>query len=328
MDQIWTNSLPGELSEYTWRPIKPDDLSGIREMLAEASPVDRTEGPPTEARLNALLGMLGDQVEKNTRLVLTPDGSPAAALMFFVAPGSDENLAMFEGNVAVNQRGRGIGSVLLRWAESRAHELFGSVNASQPGSIRTSCTRHQADRVQLYESHGYQAVRYSYKMRRMLNEPVEEVSLPAGLSWMQWVPALDPQLVEAFNEAFRDNWGVPTLNEEAWQTFFTGVPQFRGDLSYLALDRDKIAGFCINWVEERADGKEGWVEAIGVHPSWRGRGVASALMSRSLAMFRAEGLERAGLDVDTQNPTGALRLYRKHGFEVAKETIHFMKTLS
>jgi ribosomal protein S18 acetylase RimI-like enzyme len=51
------------------------------------------------------------------------------------------------------------------------------------------------------------------------------------------------------------------------------------------------------------------------------------MLTQALALFRAEGLERAALDVDTQNPTGALRLYEKHGFEVVKETIHFTKSL-
>jgi ribosomal protein S18 acetylase RimI-like enzyme len=73
---------------------------------------------------------------------------------------------------------------------------------------------------------------------------------------------------------------------------------------------------------------EGWIEAIGVIPAWRGRGIASALLVKSLHSFQAEGLERAGLDVDAENPTGALGLYQKHGFRVAKESIHFVKQLN
>jgi len=32
--------------------------------------------------------------------------------------------------------------------------------------------------------------------------------------------------------------------------------------------------------------------------------------------------------VDAHNPSGALRLYEKHGFEVARETMHFVKMLN
>ncbi len=34
------------------------------------------------------------------------------------------------------------------------------------------------------------------------------------------------------------------------------------------------------------------------------------------------------MDVDTQNPTGALRLYENLGFEAAKRTITFMKVVN
>ena len=40
------------------------------------------------------------------------------------------------------------------------------------------------------------------------------------------------------------------------------------------------------------------------------------------------GLEQAALDVDTQNPTGVLRLYEKLGFEAAKRTITFKKVVN
>jgi ribosomal protein S18 acetylase RimI-like enzyme len=64
-----------------------------------------------------------------------------------------------------------------------------------------------------------------------------------------------------------------------------------------------------------------------VLPAWRGRGIASALLAQALRRFQAEGLPRAGLDVDAENPSGAVRLYQKHGFEIARETIHYGKAL-
>jgi ribosomal protein S18 acetylase RimI-like enzyme len=167
-------------------------------------------------------------------------------------------------------------------------------------------------------------MRYSYQMRRSLAEPVQEKPLPASLQWTRWTPEIDLRLMDAFNAAFSEHWGLQTMNEEAWREFFTGVPQFRGDLTYLAMDGDSIAGFCVNWVVAPEDAREGWIEAIGVIPAWRGRGVASALLVKSLQLFQAEGLPRAALDVDAQNPTGALSLYEKHGFQIA-ESIHFVK---
>lgn len=217
---------------------------------------------------------------------------------------------------------------MLKWLEARARREFAGANTGSPQLLRTSCLGHQADRITLFEHNGFQAMRYSYQMQRSLAEPVEEIPLPDGLRWTQWTRQLDLPLMHAFNAAFSEQWGLQTMNEAAWREFFTGVPQFRGDLTCLVMDGEAILGFCVNWVQGEAQEREGWIEAIGVIPSWRGRGIASALLAKSLQMFRDEHLERAGLDVDAQNPTGALRLYEKHGFKIAKETIHFVKQLS
>jgi mycothiol synthase len=91
------------------------------------------------------------------------------------------------------------------------------------------------------------------------------------------------------------------------------------------------SGFCLNWVDKPQNKQtgigEGWIEAVGTLPAWRGQGLASALLVHSMRAFIAEGLQRAGLDVDTQNPTGALRLYEKLGFTAAKRTVIFTKNL-
>ena len=65
----------------------------------------------------------------------------------------------------------------------------------------------------------------------------------------------------------------------------------------------------------------GWCENISTRAPWRGRGVASALISRALQALRDRGMTQAALGVDAQNETGALRLYQAMGFqEVARET--------
>ena len=48
---------------------------------------------------------------------------------------------------------------------------------------------------------------------------------------------------------------------------------------------------------------------------WRKRGLASALIGRSLELLRERGMTSAVLGVDADNPTGALALYERAGFE-------------
>jgi mycothiol synthase len=319
---------PAHLSAFTWRPAQYSDIPAIQKMLAANQEIDRTETVSSEERLRSIFGMLGEQLEQNTLITVTEDGTIAAVAMLVFPPGEGDQLALFDGNVHVNYRGRGVGSFLLKWLEAHARQEFSTATSGAPQLMRTSCTEGQADRIALFEQNGFQAMRYSYQMRCSLAEPIPDASLPDGLQWAQWAPELDLPLMHAFNAAFSEHWGLQTMNEATWKEFFTGVPQFRGDLTYLAMEADRIAGFCVNWVEGGENAQEGWIEAIGVVPVWRGRGIASALMVKSLQLFQAEGLPRAALDVDAENPTGALRLYEKHGFKVAKESIHFVKKLN
>ena len=52
---------------------------------------------------------------------------------------------------------------------------------------------------------------------------------------------------------------------------------------------------------------------------WRRRGLARALVMRSLAVLRDRGLTSAGLGVDADNANEALRLYTECGFERGDE---------
>ena len=53
--------------------------------------------------------------------------------------------------------------------------------------------------------------------------------------------------------------------------------------------------------------------------------MATALLCASLHAFKAEGLQHAMLGVDTENPSGALRVYEHVGFKPVKRFIQFQK---
>ena len=69
--------------------------------------------------------------------------------------------------------------------------------------------------------------------------------------------------------------------------------------------------------------RDGWIMTLGTLAEWRGRGVASALISASLDAFAAAGLTHAALGVDSSSPTGAARLYRSLGFETAARSVMY-----
>jgi mycothiol synthase len=71
----------------------------------------------------------------------------------------------------------------------------------------------------------------------------------------------------------------------------------------------------------------GWVHTIGVRRPWRGRGIGESLLRHSLAAFAARGLTKAGLGVDSENETGATRLYERVGMRVSRRYDSFRKVL-
>jgi ribosomal protein S18 acetylase RimI-like enzyme len=60
--------------------------------------------------------------------------------------------------------------------------------------------------------------------------------------------------------------------------------------------------------------REGWTGLLGTRRAHRRRGVGRALLAASLRAFADAGMDAAGLDVDRENPSGALGLYERLGY--------------
>lgn len=67
--------------------------------------------------------------------------------------------------------------------------------------------------------------------------------------------------------------------------------------------------------------------ALGVRPAWRGRGLGRALLVHAFGDFHRRGERRVGLGVDSENATGATRLYESVGMHVDQETVVWEKVL-
>lgn len=70
-----------------------------------------------------------------------------------------------------------------------------------------------------------------------------------------------------------------------------------------------IVGYLIYWVAAQ----EMHILNLAVHPQWRRRGVAKALLAQGLAQAQARGAQVAWLEVRPSNQA-ALALYETHGF--------------
>jgi mycothiol synthase len=233
------------------------------------------------------------------------------------------------GGVHPELRRRGLGAAVLRWSEERGRERLATFHDRVPRFLEAWSDERWLDRRALFTANGYEPIRYYHEMRRPLSEPIPAVELAAGLRFETWRSGLDDELRLAHNEAFSDHWGSEPLTTESWHSQFVGSPNFRRDLTLCVLDGDQIAGYCLSYhaphEAEVTGHADGWLGQIGVRRPWRKRGVATAIICRVMSLMAEAGLDRAALGVDSDNQSGALRLYERLGFFTEHREIRWAK---
>ena len=71
----------------------------------------------------------------------------------------------------------------------------------------------------------------------------------------------------------------------------------------------------------------GWVDVLGTRREHRRKGLGDALLRYAFRELYRRGARRIGLGVDSENPTGATRLYERAGMRVASQSDVYAKTL-
>jgi mycothiol synthase len=71
----------------------------------------------------------------------------------------------------------------------------------------------------------------------------------------------------------------------------------------------------------------GWVDDLAVRRSWRRRGLGMALLHHSFGEFYRRGTRKVALEVDSQNLTGATRLYERAGMHATRQYDVYEKEL-
>jgi ribosomal protein S18 acetylase RimI-like enzyme len=154
--------------------------------------------------------------------------------------------------------------------------------------------------------------------------------MPDGIEVRPATPDRLRQIWEANTEAFLDEWGEHDASEEAFERYMRS-PTNDPSLWRVAWDRDEVAGMVIASIDTEGNREfgraRGWLDSVSVRRPWRRRGLATALIAESLLALRERGMTSAGLGVDTQNPSGALRVYERMGFAPVRRFTSFRKPL-
>lgn len=234
------------------------------------------------------------------------------------------------GAVHPSHRGRGLGTWLLAWAEQAAPPLHQERYPGHPLALLVRCPAGQDDALALFAAAGYRQARWFHFMSRDLTGTVPDCPDPEGTRIAGYAGELSQAARQVRDEAFRDHWGSTQTTAESWQ-HFVGNERFRPAFSFLAYLGDQPAGVIIAHEHDSSRqpaGRECYIAIVGVTQPARGRGIASALIRRSLAAAQADGCAVATLYVDADSPTGALALYERMGFAKQRTSVTFIKDLT
>jgi GNAT superfamily N-acetyltransferase len=259
------------------------DLPALRR-LAQAC-LDADGGLP----LLTETAMLRSRFLRRETVAIREDGELLAAAGLDV----QGDRAITSGLVAPSVRGQRLGTHLLTWAEDGAGKAALTVATESCGP----------DAERLYARHGLVCT-FAETVRRHDLHSVPSVGPPVGVSVIPVSEADPAELFTVYVNSFADRPGFVRPEPAVWLAELELDPDWRRDLSLLALRKGTPVGF-VNVLGR-------WVDQVGVVPEWRGRRMGAYLVARTLRALAIEGPAPVWLCVNVNNPAG--ELYRRLGF--------------
>jgi mycothiol synthase len=226
---------------------------------------------------------------------------------------------------------RGLGTAMLAATEARIREIAASHPTDGSRFLQAEANDAAPGREALLRSAGFMPARHGYTMIRPTLDDQPDAPLPEGLEIREVRPEQLRAIWEADQDAFRDHWGSGEGTEADYQLFLTDPTQGDTTLWRIAWDGDQVAGQVRSFINaeenRRFNRRRGWVENISVRRAWRHRGLARALMAASFPLLRARGMTEGALTVDTENLSGALRVYESVGFRPVHRSTTYRRPL-
>lgn len=299
------------MSELRWMHLNKDVVQPWAELTNLLAKVDGTEEYYEPEDLAEELEETGMDPAQDTWTVWDGDRLVAFGQLRvgFTTQEDDTVRCQLDGGVHPDWRRRGIGRELMDKMEQRARDLNQERNPGLPGTLRAGGGLEGSSARSMLHARGYEEARYFILMERpMPGDPLE-------VDWEEFAsPTVeDEEAVRiAHNAAFEDHWGTAPMTPERWHDFYAGRPMRPQFSSISRRDDGAVNAYVL--ISQYLD-DELYVDLVGTIREARGTGLASRAMARSIELARgAEGIKVLGLDVDSESPTGATRVYERLGF--------------
>ena len=313
---------------YSWRALTVADTPEWSDLVSAIAAADGTEELYSPEDLAEELEFPSVDRERDT-FAVRDDADDALVgfgqLFYRDALVDGEASVGTSGGVHPAHRGHGIGTELMHRLEQRAHVRCAELHPGLPSVLRSDCPLTSSDARELFADCGFTESRFFHEMVHNLDDYDDGGSLSPEIRVYQ--AATDAAAArDAHTEAFASHWRSAPWSDEEWRSEVTEARPFRPALSYVHPGPDAtIDGYVMNF--EFVPG-ELYVALLGVRRAARGRGIGTALLRTSLTVAVANDYEKVALGVDSDNSTGAGRLYETLGFRVTRVSVACLKTLA
>ncbi len=310
-----------------------EDIPAVVALLNVVSLAEQGVKQATEDDLHREWGLPSVSPEQDARLAYTAAGD----LVGFVDTWGRASFTEIRllGCVHPDWQGQGIGAALMDWAETHAAEtMLPHVPEGARVALATGTNARNDRAARLYQRRGYRVVRHFWRMVGELDQASQPAlpDWPDGITIRPYIPKLDDRFVfQVMQDSFRDHWGFHAKPFDEWRQWATSGEDFDPGLWFLAVTLEsggnEIVGAALCRAGLPEDPDMGWVGALGVLREYRQRGIGTALLRYAAGEFHRRGKARVGLTVDSENLTGATRIYERAGMHVTRQWDRYEKVL-
>ena len=305
---------------YSARAVRPDeDVPAVGGILTAAAIAEYGVPDVDERMLREAYQLPGFQADRDGRIVFDPAGKPVATVEVYDTDHIEPYVFFRVHPDAATTR---VPDAVLGWAAERGKLV---VEQAEPGirvALHSEASGVNDEMIAALERNGWHHERTNWTMEIDLTaSELPEPAWPDGITVRTADLDRDARAIhQTENDTFSDHYGFLARPFDEWLHFRTRFFKPEPDLWFLAMAGGEIAGMALCSSSRAGQPDLGWVSTLGVRRQWRRRGLALAILHHSFRELAARGCSRAGLGVDSQNLTGATRLYEKAGMHVSRET--------
>jgi mycothiol synthase len=307
----------------------PDDLPGLvavhegSAQVDDVDPLSSMEGIPTLDELHARFTPSSAFDPTMDALIAERDGRIIGySRVTWWRERDGVWLYLTTGRLLPGWRGRGIGTAMLRWAESRAEALAATHPTNGKAMLGANASSTEIDATTLLRDAGYHETFSMVEMRFDAFDTLPPVALPAGLALRPATPDQYRAIWESVQAAYVDSPQNMVATEEDYSEWLAS-PAFDPTLWRIAWDGEQIAGQTLC---EIAKGR-GEIAEVSVGAPWRRRGLGYTLVVAGLHALAERAGAEARLHARTDNIYGATHLYERVGFRRLKRFARYRKPL-